>query len=241
MAPVSFWVKDGKDTKIVFEKLQIKGEIKTVSFDLSVSAKFQDEHTLEFIGEGDLSIARKLNVGVKAGFGRDNGVGYGFMWASVKSPTLRPFVTVGNFGFYEFHGGLAINMLWKDGDFNVPPVKAIPPGGSAVPVNVAVQGGAVFGTAADNGNTAHFEGTLGIDTAGTLAIKARAWLFTPLDEGAFGSEQPNAAALVVLSVPPSDPSSGYFLAQLCVGPAVAFELWAAWTAPKTASSICWAS
>lgn len=56
-----------KDPQIVFEKLQIKGEVKTVSFDLGVSAKVQDENTLGFIGEGDLSIARKLNVGVKAG------------------------------------------------------------------------------------------------------------------------------------------------------------------------------
>ena len=216
--PVNFWVKNGKDLKIVFEKLQVKGEVKTVSFDISVSAQFQDENNLEFIGEGDLTIAKKLSVGVKAGFGRDNGTGYGFLWARYRAPdtSVKPLATVGAFGFYEFNGGLAINMGWKDGNFDVPPVKAIPKSGVTT---VAVQAGTVFGPWADKGSTAHFRGTLGIDTAGTIAISAKAWFLTPLDEGAFGTETPNAAALVVLNVPPENPSAGYFLAQACVGPA----------------------
>ncbi|WP_084046238.1 PKD domain-containing protein [Deinococcus hopiensis] len=215
--PVNFWVKDGKDVKIVFEKLRVKGEIKTVSFDVAVSAMFKDENTLEFIGEGDLTIAKKLGVGVKAGFGRENGTGYGFLWAKYRAPDLsvKPLATVGAFGFYEFNGGLAINMSWKDGNFDVPPVKAIPKSG----VTVAVQAGTVFGPWADKGSTVHFRGALGIDTAGTIAISAKGWFLTLLKDGAFGTEQPNAAALVVLNVPVDDPSSGYFLAQACVGPA----------------------
>jgi hypothetical protein len=215
--PVNFWVKDGKDVKIVFEKLQVKGEIKAVSFDVSVSAQFQDENNLEFIGEGDLTIAKKLGVGVKAGFGRDNGTGYGFLWANYRAPdtSVKPLATVGAFGFYEFHGGLAINMSWLDGNFDVPPTKAIPKSG----VTVALQAGTVFGPWIDKGSTAHFKGTLGIDTAGTVSVVAQAWFLTPLEEGAFGSETPNAAALIVLNVPPENPSAGYFLAQACVGPA----------------------
>jgi hypothetical protein len=189
--PVNFWVKDGKDVKIVFEKLQVKGEIKAVSFDVSVSAQFQDENNLEFIGEGDLTIAKKLGVGVKAGFGRDNGTGYGFLWANYRAPdtSVKPLATVGAFGFYEFHGGLAINMSWLDGNFDVPPTKAIPKSG----VTVALQAGTVFGPWIDKGSTAHFKGTLGIDTAGTVSVVAQAWFLTPLEEGAFGSQTPNAS------------------------------------------------
>ena len=217
--PVSFWVKDGRDVKIVFEKLQVKGEVKAVSFDVSVSAQFRDENNLEFIGEGDLTIAKKLSLGVKAGFGRDNGTGYGFLWARYRAPdtSVKPLATVGAFGFYEFNGGLAINMSWLNGNFDVPPTKAISKSGVTT---VAVQAGTVFGPWADKGSTAHFRGTLGIDTAGTVSIAAKAWFLTPLQNGAFGTETPNAAALVVLSVPPENPSAGYFLAQACVGPAV---------------------
>ncbi|WP_456832249.1 PKD domain-containing protein [Deinococcus sp. UYEF24] len=217
--PVNFWVKDGKDVKIVFEKLQVKGEVKAVSFDVSVSAQFKDKNNLEFIGEGDLTIAKKLGIGVKAGFGRDNGTGYGFLWAKYRAPdtSVKPLATVGAFGFYEFNGGLAINMSWLNGNFDVPPTKAISKSGVTT---VAIQAGTVFGPWADKGSTAHFRGTLGIDTAGTVSIAAKAWFLTPLEEGAFGSETPNAAALVVLNVPPENPSAGYFLAQACVGPAV---------------------
>ncbi|WP_407572564.1 PKD domain-containing protein [Deinococcus altitudinis] len=217
--PVNFWVKDGKDVKIVFEKLQVKGEVKAVSFDVSVSAQFKDENNLEFIGEGDLTIAKKLGVGVKAGFGRDNGTGYGFLWAKYRAPdtSVKPLATVGAFGFYEFNGGLAINMSWKDGSFDAPPVKNISKSGITT---VAVQAGTVFGPWIDKGSTAHFRGTLNIDTTGTVSIAAKAWFLTPLTEGAFGSETPNAAALVKLSVPLENPDAGYFLAQACVGPAV---------------------
>ena len=217
--PVNFWVKDGKDVKIVFEKLQVKGEVKTVSFDISVSAQFKDENNLEFIGEGDLTIAKKLGIGVKAGFGRDNGTGYGFLWAKYRAPdtSVKPLATIGAFGFYEFNGGLAINMSWLNGNFDVPPTKAISKSGVTT---VAVQAGTVFGPWADKGSSAHFRGTLGIDTAGTVSIAAKAWFLTPLEEGAFGTETPNAAALVVLNVPPENPEAGYFLAQACVGPAV---------------------
>ncbi|WP_456832924.1 PKD domain-containing protein [Deinococcus sp. UYEF24] len=217
--PVNFWVKDGKDVKIVFEKLQVKGEVKAVSFDVSVSAQFKDENNLEFIGEGDLTIAKKLGIGVKAGFGRDNGTGYGFLWAKYRAPdtSVKPLATVGTLGFYEFNGGLAINMSWKDGSFDAPPVKNISKSGITT---VAVQAGTVFGPWADKGSSAHFRGTLNIDTTGTVSIAAKAWFLTPLAEGAFGSETPNAAALVKLSVPLENPDAGYFLAQACVGPAV---------------------
>ncbi|WP_189075061.1 PKD domain-containing protein, partial [Deinococcus sedimenti] len=238
--PVSFWIKDGRDVKIVFEKIRIFGEIKTVDFDVSVSAMFQDDQNLEFIGEGSIKVAKKIAVAVKAGFGRDNGTGYGFLWAAVASSGLKPFVTVGAVGFYEFSGGVGINMVWKDGQFDVPPVKAIPPAGAARVVNVAIQAGTVFGTAIDNGTTAHFRGTLGVDSEGTVAIKAVGWLFTPLQQGALGSFAsaadsyagsnlptvstktslpPQVAALILLSVPPENPASGYLLVQGCVGPA----------------------
>ncbi|TSA78947.1 PKD domain-containing protein, partial [Deinococcus detaillensis] len=238
--PISFWVKDGKDVKIVFDKIRIFGQIKTVDYDVSVSAMFKDENNLEFIGQGTIKIAKKIAVAAKAGFGRDNGTSYGFFWASVASSGLKPFVTVGSVGFYEFSGGVGINMVWKDGKFDAPPVKAIPPAGAARVVNVAIQAGAVFGTAIDNGTTAHFRGTLGVDSEGTVAIKAVGWLFTPLAQGALGSYSsgtasaagpnlstvstkgslaPQVAALILLSVPPESPDSGYLLVQGCVGPA----------------------
>lgn len=240
LQPVNFWVKDGKDEKIEFEKIRLYGEIKTVEFDVAVSAMFKDATTLEFIGEGYIKVAKRIRVAAKAGFGMDKGTGYGFFWAAYRSPTLKPFVTVGDVGFYEFNGGVGINMVWPQGNFEVPPVKAIPPADARRVVNIAIQGGAVFGTAFDNGTIAHFRGTLGIDTEGTIAIKAVGWLFTPLELGAFstntarvasasgqqlntvstnGSLAPNAAALVVVSVPPDRPDSGYILVQGCAGPA----------------------
>ncbi|WP_189071030.1 PKD domain-containing protein [Deinococcus radiotolerans] len=238
--PISFWVKDGKDVKIVIDKIRIFGQTKTVDYDVSVSAMFKDENTLEFIGEGSIKIAKKIAVATKAGFGRDNGTSYGFFWASVASSGLKPFVTVGSVGFYEFSGGVGINMVWKDGNFDAPPVKAIPPAGATRAVNVAIQAGTVFGTAIDNGTTAHFRGTLGVDSEGTVAIKAVGWLFTPLQLGALGtyssgvasaaggnlstvstkgSLSPQVAAMILLSVPPENPESGYLLVQGCVGPA----------------------
>ena len=216
--PVSFWVKDGKDTRLTIEKVSLKANVKAVKIDVSVAGTFTDGDNLEFSGEGTLTVAEKLNVAAKAAFGRDNGTSYGYVWGSVKAPGKTPFAQIEDIGLYEFHGGLALNMVWKDGKFDEPPVKAIPAGGAAIPVNVAIQAGVVLGTVADYGEKAHFDGTLGLDTTGTLAIKAKAWFFTPLDKGAFGNERENGQALIEVSVPPENPSAGFILVQACVGP-----------------------
>ncbi|MFC4455203.1 PKD domain-containing protein [Deinococcus sonorensis] len=215
--PVLFWIKDGQDVRVTIDRIHLSADIRKVSVDLNVDAEFKDADTLEFNGDGTLTIAEKLKVAAKAGFGREDGTSYGYVWASVaaQGSPLRPLAQIDGVGFYEFHGGLALNMVWPEGRFDRRPVKAIPTGGDAV--TVALQGGTVFGTVADEGRTAHFSGTLGFDTEGSIAITAKAWLFKPISEGALGGAPENGQALVNLVVPPSDPASGHLLVQACVG------------------------
>ena len=216
LAPVLFWVRDGRDVKFTIERIHIDGELKAVKVVVNLNGTLTNGDNLEFNGDGTLTVAKKIEVAATAGFGRDNGTSYGYVTGSVARITQppRPFFTIQGVGFYEFHGGLAVNMVWPGGNLDARPVKAITGSGTTV----ALQAGTIFGTVADAGRTAHFKGTLGLDTLGNVNIEAKVWLFKPVNQGALAGATENGRALVSLSAPPSDPSSGRLLVQACVGP-----------------------
>jgi PKD repeat protein len=216
LAPVLFWVRDGRDVKFTIERIHIDGELKAVKVVVNLDGTLTNGDNLEFNGDGTLTVAKKITVAATAGFGRDNGTSYGYVTGSVARITEppRPFVTIQGVGFYEFHGGLAINMVWPGGNLDAHPVKAITGSGTTV----ALQAGTIFGTVADAGRTAHFKGTLGFDSLGNVNIEAKVWLFKPVNQGALAGATENGRALVSISAPPGDPSSGRLLVQACVGP-----------------------
>ena len=216
LAPVLFWVKDGRDVKFTIERIHIDGELKAVKVVVNLNGTLTNGDNLEFNGDGTLTVAKKIEVAATAAFGRDNGTSYGYVTGSVARITEppRPFFTIQGVGFYEFHGGLAVNMVWPGGNLDARPVKAITGSGTTV----SLQAGTIFGTVADAGRTAHFKGTLGFDTLGNVNIEAKVWLFKPVNQGALAGATENGRALVSLSAPPSDPSSGRLLVQACVGP-----------------------